>query len=104
MRIIRYFPDTDLRNGHDGLTGLAKKNGINVNRLDVGEFVVFVNKSKTSIKMFAPPNVIAYYKSTNGKINPAVIQHLPNCFDGGSIDYDKAILKVVKKEFPQYEW
>lgn len=102
MRVIRYFPESDMRNGHDGLAKIASKAGINMQTINNGEFVIFVNRRKTHIKMFASSNVIAHYKSMNGKIDPAIIQHLPNCFEGGVIDYDKAITRVLKKEFPKY--
>lgn len=103
MRIVRYFPDADMRNGHDGLFKLAKKNGVDIRTIGNEEFVVFVNRRKNHVKMAAPGNVIAHYKSYEGKIDPRVIQHLPNAFNGGKIDYDRAMLKVLRSEFPRAE-
>lgn len=104
MKIIRYFSDVDMRNGHNGLRQIARDEGIDLRRVPEGQFVIFMNKKKNCLKMFASYNVLAHVKLDEGKIDPRVIAHIPACFNGREIDYDKALRKVMRREFPKYEW
>jgi hypothetical protein len=103
-KIIRYFPETNLRSGHKGLAELAKKHKINVKELAIGEYCIFTNKSKTAIKMYAAGNVVAHYKDPNNRrLNSKVIKILPLFFNGKEINYDAALESVMKKEFPNLQ-
>lgn len=96
-RLIRYFPDTDLRYGHKGLSMLALANKIDTTCL-VDEYVVFTNKKKTDLKMCAPGNVVAHLKMPKGQyINLNVIADLPKYFDGKKINYEAALKKQIEK-------
>jgi hypothetical protein len=101
-KIKRYFPNTDLRCGHDGLFKLAVQKGCSPNSLGKGEFLAFVNRKQTSIKLYASGEVIAYLRLTKGRLDPKVIQHLPEYFDGTQIHYDKAMVSVFNKQFPKW--
>ncbi len=102
-RLIRYFADTDLRQGHPKLAAIAKANKIDVNML-THEFLVFTNKARTGLKLYAPGNVIAYLKmpyldGKRQKINLNVIKDLPNFFNGTSLNYEGALKKKLEKDF-----
>ena len=99
MRVVRVFFDVSMSNGHLGLSKIARDHKIQIEKLPQHEFVVFVNRPKTSIKMYAPGNVIAHYRGSR-RIDMRTIQHLPNVFAGGNLNYDKAIAKVLEKELP----
>lgn len=102
-KIIRYFPDSNLRSGHRGLAMLAAKNGIKVNSLGAGEFLIFVNKRQNMLKMFASGNIIAHYKKEDGsRIDPRTIAHIPRHFSGSKINYDAALVQVLRREFKGY--
>jgi hypothetical protein len=95
-KLLRYFSDVDFRNGHEGLKNIAATYKVDVSKLEVGEYVIFVNRSKTSLKMFAPNNVIAHLKMPgNARINLKCIQSLPTFFNGQSLDYTSALKKVI---------
>ncbi len=100
QRIIRFFPNTDLRCGHDGLAKIAKEQKVSVTKLEKGEYVLFVNKSLTAAKLFVPGNIIAYLRMPgNQKIDPRTIALIPKFFNGSKISYDDALSEVLKKEF-----
>lgn len=102
-RLVKFFPDSDLRAGHDGLARKASNAGISVSNLQKGEMLAFVNTRKNKLKIFASGGVMAYYRARLGeKIDPRIIQHLPDCFNGAEINYDKAMTKVLEKHFPQW--
>jgi hypothetical protein len=101
-RLVRFFPEVNLRNGHEGLALIARDHRINVAQLQPGEYVVFLNKAQTALKMFAPGNVVAHLKMPYGKINPEVIALIPRFFQGGRIDYHGALSEVIRKAFPEF--
>jgi hypothetical protein len=91
-----------MRNGHDGLAELAKKENIDVKKISRGEFVVFVNSAKDRVKVYAASNVIAYMKSSKGqKIDLRVIREIPRAFNGGGISYDETIEKMLSLKIAQ---
>jgi len=99
-RIIRYFPNTHMGNAHHGLAEIAAQHKININKLNPGEFVIFVNNDQTALKMFGPGNIIAHLRMPGSeKINPRVISMIPKFFNGTQIEYDKALREVIQKEF-----
>jgi hypothetical protein len=103
-KLVGFVNNTDLRNGHEGLTEVAKKQlGISTSDLGKGEMIAFMNSSGTKVKVFAGPDVVAYLKARPGrKIDPRVIQMIPEHFSGGKIEYDKAMTQVMKTSFPKW--
>lgn len=100
QRIIRYFPDVHLGNSHRGLSEHALRSGVRISNLVIGEYVIFVNKRQTALKMYAFGNVIAYLKMPDGaRLDPRIIALIPRFFSGKGIDYDGAIGEVIRKEF-----
>lgn len=97
--ILQCFLDSDLRNGHDGLSSLAKKNGIQTSDLNPGEFVVFINTAKTKVKVYAARNTIVYLRMAKGeRVNLNIIREIPRVFKGGMINYDSALGAAVIKQ------
>lgn len=100
-RVVRIFNDSNLGNGHKGLANIAKTNRINVLNLNIGEYVVFVNRNKTAMKMYAPGNVVAHMKMPKGMIiDMRIIALLPTFFNGTEINYFGALKKNITKQFP----
>ena len=96
--IIQCFLNVDMRNGHDGLTKLSKENGVITQKIEPGNFVVFVNSRRDKLKLFAANQVIAYLRMPAGrKIEMRVIKELPRVFNGKKIDYDQALSLALDK-------
>ncbi len=95
--IIQVFLNVDMRNMHDGLTKIAKKNGIEVGILSARQYVVFINAAKTKVKVYAANDTIAYSRSKSGKLQMEAVAKIPECFGGGAFNYDQA-LKLVLEE------
>lgn len=97
-RLIRFVPDADLRQGYDGLN-----KQVPLLNLGKGEFVAFVNRKKDKVKLCTGSDMVAYLRLPNGaKVDPRVIQYLPEFFNGSTIEYDKAIEKMLRKSFPKF--
>lgn len=92
-KIVRCFFDTHMGLAHDGLREVAKRQGLNLDKLERGEFVVFINTSKDRLKIFATKNTFAYWRAQKGmKLDLQVICEIPRVFNGSDIgDYDKAL-------------
>ena len=104
-QVIRYFPDTDFRMGHEGLADLALKEGIDVHELKAGEFVLFTNAQKTAIKLYTAGNIIVYQKAPkNMRIIYSAIRVLPHFFNGRQLDLKSAIDRAVRHDHDQRTW
>lgn len=90
-QIIRVFFDTHLGNGHDGLAKLASKEKIDVKNLNVGEYVVFINRDKSAFKLYATSFTVAHLRLPKGKIDLNTIAKIPTFFNGHEINYNKAL-------------
>lgn len=91
--IIQIFQDVDLRCSHDGLTDVAKKEKVNLSKLNEGEYVVFFNSKRTHLKIAAAHGTIAYRRSEHGRFFDvscivAVVRAFHNT---GRLDYDAAL-------------
>lgn len=96
LRILRFFPQSDLRCSHDGLRVLAKKNGVDPWKLAPGEFLVFANNLQNKLKIYAPGNVLVYLKSPdNHRIDLDIIRLIPRFFNGTEFNYPAALQKLI---------
>lgn len=99
-RIIRYFPDTNLKCGHVGLAMIAGEHDINVDTLNEGEFIIFVNVAQTALKLYTSGNLVSHLKMPDGaRLNLEVIRLIPKHFNGTSIKYDAALKESLERKF-----
>ena len=98
-RALQVFLNADFRCAHEGLALIAKSHKIDVSKLEIGEYLIFVNTAKDRLKLYAANNVVAYLKLKTGKIDLRTIQLIPQAFNGsGRIDYDAALKEVIDRE------
>lgn len=98
-RILRYFPNCDLRCGHEGLRDIAKKQGVDPWELSPGEFLVFANAVQNRLKIYAPGNVIAYLVNPDyRKIDLDIVRLIPRFFNGTEFNYKAALAKMVDEK------
>lgn len=103
-RIVKhgYFANSDMRCGHVGLKKIAKKRHINLDSLEPGQIVIFVNSKQNRMKMYTTGYSFVYTKMPNyQKINPGVIRLVPKFFSANAMrfDYDGALERVLLREF-----
>jgi hypothetical protein len=97
--IVRCFLEVSMINGHDGLSEIAAKEKIKVAELETGQYVVFVNKARDRIKVFAAEQIVAYVRLTQGrKVDLRVIREIPRVFTGAQMNYDKALDLMLSKK------
>lgn len=97
--------DVNMSLGHDGLTALAKHDGIDLEQLEVGEMVAFINHAKDKLKLYASQGVLAYVRNKPGHpINLATISQIPKAFQAsGRINYEATLKEVLLKELAKKE-
>lgn len=97
-RIIRVFPETNCINSHNGLTEIAKKAGIDVASLPENQYLVFINKAQTLVKVLTSSNILAFYHSPKGRITMAAIQNIPYAFmSTEQFDMNRAIEMALEE-------
>lgn len=95
--VIRVYPDSDLRSGHDGLRKSLRKDGRDPETLDNGQFYLFINRRQSAFKMFAANNTLVHYKSPRGRVDLRTIQFIPQCMSGGKLNFNKALTLMLDK-------
>lgn len=99
--IKHIFHDVNMANQHEGLAQIALEEKIDISRLRLGDMVIFLNSPKDRVKILAGTGeegsrgLIAYYRSPKGKFDMNAIAHIPTFFNGGAIDFTKAIRKSL---------
>jgi hypothetical protein len=81
--------------GHDGLseiiTKTKKKNTLFAKAMEQGGLVLFVNKSKTKLKLYSEDaSVIGYLRIRGRGITEDAVSLIPRAF-GGSVQYANAV-------------
>ena len=96
--LLSYFPETDLRYGHDGLAAVAKKAGKPVSKLKIGQFLLFVNRKQSAVKIITADNIMIHLKSKdNAPLNFRAINMLPKYFNGTRFNYAGALRESLEK-------
>lgn len=96
--ILHYFPNSDLRSSHRGLTLLAAKHKVRVETLASGSFVLFINRKRSQFKILTSSHIIAHYKSPHGSIDMGVLNYLPHAFSSEGFDFSKALRVKLAKD------
>ena len=95
--ILSYFPDIDLRQGHLGLSKVAAMAKRPLNNLNQGDFLLFVNRSQTALKVLTTGGVLVHVKSEHGRLNFEAVNMLPQYFSGSAFNYKGALKKTLEK-------
>jgi len=95
--ILSYFPDTDLRCGHDGLADLADRAKKPVEDLKVGQFLLFVNRRQSAVKILTADDVLIYLRPESKRLNFDAISLLPKYFNGTAFNYKGAVKEAILK-------
>jgi len=100
--VMHVYPNVCMSNGHDGLAIVAKKeNKVNVRKLRVGEFALFINRGFTACKLVAANNIVLHYKHPKGhRLEYAALTLIPHFYNGQNIEYTKALDMVIRKNYP----
>lgn len=89
MIVTEVFFDVNMSNGHSGLTDILKQAKV---KLGKNRCAVFINTSKTALKMLTPDNVLLHLRQpSNRPIEMEAIKHLPYCVGGNELSYNKAL-------------
>ena len=88
MKLAHFFLNIDMRCTHEGLMAVVKKQKIEIKP---GEFVVFMNRSRTMVKMFCGSNKAILHYRGEKQLDPGIIQHLPKFCGGSEMDVASAV-------------
>lgn len=96
-RLLHCFLNANLRAGHDGLSELAARRDVSTATLSPGEYVIFVNRARDKLKMYAAHGVLAYLRMERGqRIDLRTLSLIPAAFlASGRINYNEALRNAV---------
>jgi hypothetical protein len=98
--IIRYFPNTHMCYQHASLADIARDAGLRVENLRPGEFLVFMNRPQTALKVLGVGGTLIYFRMPGTEvINPEIIPLIPFFVCGGKLNYQGALKEVITKSF-----
>lgn len=97
-RVVQLFTNVSMGKGHDGLAMLCDEYGIDVVNLEPGQYVVFTNRRRDKVKVFAANNVLAYLKLPQGHfLSLETIALIPTAFRGtADIEHDRTLREVFQ--------
>lgn len=103
-KVLHVIPEVSMIYGHKGLSEAAAKArlGIKPEELKQGEFIMFINKAFTAVKLLAANEVLIYYRHPKRhRLNYEALRLIPNFFDGRSLNYPKALRALIDKKYPE---
>lgn len=94
MKIMDVYFNVPMSYGHQGLRKICGES-------DLGGYVLFINKSRTALKMLTPAQVLLHLKSPSSSrpLSMDAIKHLPNCVEGNDLNYDAAVKASLNDYF-----
>ena len=108
MKLHAILWDTDMRSRHEGLLEYAKSQKALAGRdLRHDDVLCFVNAKRDRVILLTGIDeknrygVLAYYRSSTGRIEERAIQYIPECFSGRKIEYTKALEKALIEHLPE---
>lgn len=101
-RVIHFFGDVSMTNGHEGLAEIASGK-VAIDDLKPGEFVCFVNKSFSAMKLLTGCGVMIHWKQDSHKaLFPEVITTLPHFLSGEDIGFSREVIAAITKYYQGY--
>lgn len=103
-KILRIFRNTNMANQHDGLQAIASRKGVDLNSLQPGEHVIFLNHIKTlkgpdKIKWYSAGGLVSYKRNNGNLISLGTIEKVLEAFDvGGKFEWNKAERKLIEEQ------
>jgi hypothetical protein len=99
-QIVQVVLNSDLRSGHLGLTKAAKGLGISTEKLEPGQYVVFVNTAQNRVKLYTSNQIIAYWKVEKGRrVDLNTLRLIPYAFRSkGSLQYDGLLRETLNQK------
>lgn len=106
-KIIYAFQNVDMRFSYNGLGFIASRAGLHPDKIPSGNWILFLNSSRTMLKLMGHGGVIVQYQSKHGRLDLNVFSHIDQAFKhDGSFDFSLAIKSYLvenlsKKGFKQ---
>lgn len=93
MKLAYFFENIHMSNGHDGLSEYMRKQR---KRLRQGDCAIFINSKWTAVKLLTfDERFVIHYRHDTGVIARETIRHIPNCLEGKSLNYPKALERAL---------
>lgn len=100
-RVVQLFFNVNLIKAHRGLGMLAHEYDIDLGRLEPGQYVGFLNRRRTAIKLFTSGNIYAYLRLHEGQITADIVNQIPRVFQSpAGIAFAPVFLEALESGIP----
>jgi hypothetical protein len=102
-RVLHILENTDMRARHEGLRDFAKKNKVDISKMNEGDIVVFLNAKKDRLMCLVvlPEEetfgFLGYYRSPHGRVPPEALEFIPRAFGGSGFNMNASIRAGLTK-------
>lgn len=94
----RIYQDADLRFSAPGLIEFAKKENLDPDKFENGQWILFINREWTKLRMLGRQGILLS-KNFERKFDPFVVKEILEAFLGDSrVDWDKAMKSALMKK------
>lgn len=101
-RVMHFFGNVSMTNGHDGLAELAASK-VDVDELKPGEFVAFINKSFSAMKLMSANGILVHWrKSSHKQLYETVVDTLPRFMQGEDIGYTREVSAAIARYYKKF--
>lgn len=101
-RVIHFFGNVSMTNGHDGLAEIAHGK-VDIDSLKPGEFVAFINKSFTAMKLLTGCGVLLHWRQPSHRtLYKVVVDTLPHFLSGEDIGYSREVQQAIARYYRKH--
>lgn len=99
--IVQLFFNVNLGRSHRGLRMIATEYEIDLDRVVPGQYVGFLNRRRTAIKLFTSGNVYAYLRLYEGIVTADIINQIPRVFQStAGVMFAPTLREAIESEIP----
>lgn len=103
--LAQIFFNVNMAKQHYGLKELAVAYGIDLEKLEPGQFVAFFNRKRTKVKLFTAGNTFIYAALDEGQFTADMIGQLPALFRSeAKVQFQPVFLEALESEVPKTHW
>ncbi len=101
-RVVHFFGNVSMTNGHEGLAAIAAEK-VDVDNLKPGEFVAFINKSFSAMKLLCAHGVLIHWRQPSHKaLYTEVVDTLPRFLSGMDVGFSREVTAAISRYYRRH--
>lgn len=102
-KVVHFFGDVSMTNGHDGLTAIADAKRVDVDNLKPGEYVAFINVSFTAMKLLCANGILVYWRQPSHRaLFKEAVTTLPRFMYGEDVSFTNEVKAAIARQYKKF--